>query len=144
MVSLSNHITSRASWTKRLNTPLCTYVRMQHNFFESAEGAEWPNKWFHDQPPPRFGTGPGSNSRPLELQSAEKNDSVNMHKAAESYSVNAADILGWLHDILRFFHNCLKILFYFKMEKRSTFVYFLRLTMPDGTSHQLFCCRTVG
>ena len=26
--------------------------------------------------------------------SIEKNDSVNMHKVAESYSVNAADILG--------------------------------------------------
>ena len=49
--------------------------------------------------------------------SIEKNDSVNMHKAAESYSVNAADILGWLHDILRFFNNCLKFNFISKWKK---------------------------
>ena len=59
-----------------------------NNFFESAEGAEWPNKWFHDQPPPRFGTGPGSNSRPLELQSASRKMIQHQEKWYE-YAQNA-------------------------------------------------------
>ena len=47
--------------------------------------------------------------------SMEKNDSVNMHKVAESYSVNAADILG-LFSISK---NIL-----FQVEESATFVYF--------------------
>ena len=66
--------------------------------------------------------------------SIEKNDSVNMHKAAESYSVNAADILGWLHDILRFFNNCLKIIFISKWKKSNVCVHFTTFNAgPDIT-----------
>ena len=31
------------------------------------KGGEWPSKLFHDQSPWKYGTGPGSNSRPLDL-----------------------------------------------------------------------------
>ena len=33
------------------------------------KGGEWPYKLFHDQSPRKYETGPGSNLRPLDLQS---------------------------------------------------------------------------
>ena len=36
---------------------------------ESAEGRRMTVELFHDQSPRKYGTGPGSNSRPLDLQS---------------------------------------------------------------------------
>ena len=38
-------------------------------FLESVEGREWSQKLFHDQYLWKYGTGPGSNSRPMYLQS---------------------------------------------------------------------------
>ena len=75
-VSSPNHTFSWAGLNKRLTSNSCTY---KHNTFacnwqqpflnESAEGGEWPQKSFHDQSPRKYGAGPGSNSRPLDLQS---------------------------------------------------------------------------
>ena len=39
------------------------------SWINQRKGGEWPYKLFHDQSPRKYGTWPGSNSRPLELQS---------------------------------------------------------------------------
>ena len=40
-----------------------------HSWMIQRKGGEWPEKLFHDQSPRKYGTGPRSNSRPLDLQS---------------------------------------------------------------------------
>ena len=50
----------------------------------------WPKKWFHDQSPQKFGTGPGWNSRSLDLQSgnfcAEKCNKIYKAEVMTSFS----------------------------------------------------------
>ena len=54
-----------------LTSNLCAYFRLKltRTLLESPEGGKWSEKLFHDQSPRKYGTGHGSNSRPLDLQS---------------------------------------------------------------------------
>ena len=72
MSGLSVHLTtllSCASLTIVVLSISCTYYLLTTTLFESAERRITAvEKLFHDQSPPKYGTGPGSNSRPLDLQ----------------------------------------------------------------------------
>ena len=70
-VSSPDNTFSWASLTKRLTSTLYTYfcLLLTTRLPETTEGG-WQFKLFHYQSPRLFGTGPGSNWRPLDLQSA--------------------------------------------------------------------------
>ena len=71
----SVHLTtnfSLASLTKRLTITFCAHTfacNWQQPFLNQQKGGEWPKKLFHDQSPQKYGTGPESNLRPLDMKS---------------------------------------------------------------------------
>ena len=70
-VSSPNHTFSWAGLNKRLTSNSCTYFRLYltTTLLEWISGREENDRRNHDQSPRKYGTGPGSNSRPLDLQS---------------------------------------------------------------------------